>query len=63
MKTIAQHSFGIIPDDLFIVTAREFGFKRTGENIINSLRNVYKQMLNNDEIVEIDGKVCVEHTR
>lgn len=63
MKTIAQHSFGITPDDLFIVTAREFGFKRTGENIINSLRNVYKQMLNNDEIVEIDGKVCVEHTR
>ncbi len=63
MKTIAQHSFGITPDDLFIVTAREFGFKRTGENIINSLRNVYKQMLNSNEIIEIDGKVCVEHTK
>ncbi len=63
MKTIAQHSFGITPDDLFVVTAREFGFKRTGENIINSLRNVYKQMLYSNEIIEIDGKVCVEHTR
>lgn len=61
MKTIAQHSFGITPEDLFIVTAREFGFKRTGENIISSLRNVYEQMLKNNEVTEIDGKVCVEH--
>ena len=30
MKTIAQHSFGITPEDLFIVTARECGFKSTG---------------------------------
>jgi hypothetical protein len=57
MKTIALHSFGITPDDLFIVTAREFGFKRTGENIIYSLRKVYHQMLKNGEITEIDGKV------
>ena len=59
MKTIAQRSFGITPEDLFIVTAREFGFKRTGENIINSLSNVYKQMLNKKEVTEIDGKVQV----
>ncbi len=61
MKTIAQHSFGITPDDLFIVTAREFGFKRTGENIICSLRKVYKYMLENNEVIEVDGKVCIEH--
>ena len=60
MKTIAQHSFGITPDDLFIVTAREFGFKRTGENIIHSLRKVYQYMLKNNEIIEVDGKVCIE---
>lgn len=59
MKTIAQHSFGITPDDLFIVTAREFGFKRTGENIIYSLRKVYQQMLKNGEVTEVDGKVQV----
>lgn len=59
MKTIAQHSFGITPDDLFIVTAREFGFKRSGENINYKLKNVYQQMLNNCEITEIDGKVNV----
>ena len=59
MKTIAQYSFGITPDDLFIVTAREFGFKRTGENIIYSLRKVYQQMLKNGEVTEVDDKVSV----
>lgn len=59
MKTIVQHSFGITPDDLFIVTAREFGFKRTGENIISSLRKVYQQMLRNGDVGEVDGKVQV----
>ena len=59
MKTIAQHSFGITPDDLFIVTARELGFKRTGENIIYSLRKVYQLMLKNGEVTEVDGKVQV----
>lgn len=59
MKTIVQHSFGITPDDLFISTAREFGFKRTGENIINSLHKAYQQMLNNNILNEIDGKVQI----
>lgn len=57
MKTIVKHSFGITPEDLFIVTAREFGFKRTGENIINALRKVYQQMLKNNEVSEVDSKV------
>lgn len=57
MKTIAQNSFGITPEDLFIVTARELGFKRTGENIISSLRKVYQQMLESGEVSEVDGKV------
>jgi len=59
MKTIALHSFGITPDDLFIVTAREFGFKRTGENIIYSLRKVYEQMQKHGEVTEVDGKVQI----
>ena len=59
MKTIVQHSFGITPNDLFIVTAREFGFKRTGENIINSLQIVYRQMIENNVFSEVDGKVKI----
>ncbi len=59
MKTIALHSFGITPDNLFIVTAREFGFKRTSENIIYSLRRVYQQMLKKGDVIEVDGKVHI----
>ena len=59
MKIIAKNSFGITPDDLFIVTAREFGFKHTGKNIISSLSNAYQQMLKNGKVTEIDGKVNV----
>ena len=59
MKAIAKKSFGITPDDLFIVTAREFGFKRTGENILHSLRKVYQQMHKNGEVTEVDGKVHI----
>ncbi len=59
MKIIAEHSFGITPDNLFIETAREFGYKRTGENIITALRTAYNAMLKNNEIAEVDGKVKI----
>lgn len=59
METIAQFSYGIAPDDLFIITAREFGFKSTGENILHSLRKVYQQMHKNGEVTEVDGKVHI----
>ena len=59
MKTITQHSFGITPENLFITTAREFGFKRTGENIITTLKKVYALMINNHQAEEIDGKVHI----
>ena len=61
MKTIVQHSFGITPDDLFIVTAREFGFGRTGKEITHSLDRVYQYMLENNEVIEVDGKICIEN--
>ena len=57
MKIIVQNSFGITPEDLFIVTAREFGFKRTGDTITRTLQQVYKAMIKSGDIVEIDGKV------
>ena len=59
MKKIVMKSFGITQNDLFIVTAREFGYKRTSENIIDSLRKVYQQMLINGEVTEVDGKVQI----
>ncbi len=59
MKTIVQHSFGITPENLFIETAREFGYKRTGETIITTLKRVYNQMRYKREITEIDGKIKV----
>lgn len=59
MRVIAKHCYGITPDDLFKVTAREFGFKRTSENIVSTLRNVYDDMLDNGKVKEQDGKVCV----
>lgn len=60
MTTIVQHSFGIGPDSLFVETAREFGFKRMGENIISSLRRVYNDMLNNGVLKEIEGKISMK---
>lgn len=59
MNTIVEHSYGITPEDLFIETARVFGFKRTGENIVSSLRRVYNGMLTNGQFKEVDGKVGV----
>ena len=59
MKVIVTNSYGITSDDLFIVAAREFGFKRTGENITTSLQSVYKAMLKSNEITEVDGKVQI----
>ncbi|MGN0086133.1 MAG: AAA domain-containing protein [Alloprevotella sp.] len=59
MKTIAQHSCGITPDDLIIATAREFGFKRTGDSIRYSLCKVYQHLLRNNEVTEVEGKICV----
>ena len=57
MSTIVEHCFGIAPEDLFRETARVFGFKRTGENIVSSLRRVYNDMLTNCQVREVDGKV------
>lgn len=59
MTTIVQKSFGITPDDLFIVTAREFGYKRTGENIISTLRRVYQKAIASEKLKETDGKVSI----
>lgn len=57
MSRIVEHSFGITPEDLFVETARVFGFRRTGENILSSLRRVYYDMITKGQFKEVDGKV------
>ncbi|MEG1724856.1 MAG: DUF4011 domain-containing protein [Anaerovoracaceae bacterium] len=59
MRRIAKQSYGITPDDLFVATAREFGYKRTGENIVSALRSAYEKMLNCGRVKEVDGKVNI----
>lgn len=62
LTTIAMHSFGITPDDLITETARVYGFKRTGGKISSTLRKIYTQLVANEKIKEIDGKVSVIET-
>ncbi len=59
MMMIAKKSYGITPEDLFVATAREFGFKRTGENIVSTLRNAYDKLLKANKVKEVDGKVNI----
>ena len=59
LTTIAQHSFGISPDNLITETARAFGFKRTGGNISFNLKRVYEKLTLEGKIKEIEGKVNV----
>lgn len=61
MYNIVEHSIGIIPEDLFIETARVFGFRRTGENIVSSLRRVYDNILTSGQFKEVDGKVFINN--
>lgn len=59
MRQIVKRSYGITPEDLFVATARELGYKRTGENIVNALRSAYNKMLNSGRVKEVDGKVNI----
>ncbi|MGL5981340.1 MAG: DUF4011 domain-containing protein [Phocaeicola sp.] len=59
MRAIARNSYGITPNDLFIATVREFGFKRTTENMMCTFRNAYEKMLDSGRVKEIEGKVCI----
>ena len=59
MVTIAENSYGINPDDLLVVTARELGYKRTGENITSTLHRIYSNALAKGKLKEVNGKVIV----
>jgi very-short-patch-repair endonuclease len=57
MFVIAQKSFGIIKNDLFVVTARVFGFNRTGGNITQSMERACSYLIKNGRVKEVDSKI------
>lgn len=59
LRIVIGHSFGITPNDLFLVTARNLGYKRTSVNIISSIEKAYKTMLRKGMVKEIEGKVSL----
>lgn len=59
MVTVISNSFGIETDDLFVATARIFGFNRTGGNIQSAMNDTYKFLEDNNRIRLIDNKVAL----
>jgi very-short-patch-repair endonuclease len=59
MLVIASNSYGIMKDSLFQVTAREYGFARSGERIQAALQQAYALLLKSERVKESDGKVIV----
>lgn len=59
MFNIAGKSFGITKSDLYVVTARVFGFSRTGGNITQSMENACLYLLENGRVKEVDGKIIL----
>ena len=56
---IAQKSYGISKDELLKSVANQFGFKRRGYMIMYTLEKVYQSALDDQSLVEIEGKVSV----
>lgn len=61
MYSIVESSFGITIDDLFIETARVFGFNRTGERIRIALLNALNYLLDSGRACDNDGKVSIRN--
>lgn len=59
MFVIAEKSFGITKSDLYVATARTFGFNRTGGNITKSMEKSCLYLLESGRFKEIDGKIVV----
>ncbi|HEY5525533.1 MAG TPA: DUF3320 domain-containing protein, partial [Clostridium sp.] len=57
MFVIVGKSFGITKSDLYVITARAFGFNRTGGNITQAMENSYLYLLESGRAKEVDGKI------
>lgn len=54
---IAQKAYGLPKDELFKITANQFGFKQRGDKIMYALEKVYQTALADKSLIEIEGKV------
>jgi hypothetical protein len=59
MLLVVRHSLGLRESSLLNETARTLGFKRTGENILNSLRSVYEKASADGLLALEDGLVVL----
>ncbi|URZ18332.1 DUF3320 domain-containing protein [Clostridium felsineum] len=61
MITIIDRSFGIEVNDLLSITAKVFGFNRSGTKIIDSMKVAYSELINSKRIKTIDDKVIINN--
>lgn len=60
MYVIASKGFGITQNDLFVITARTFGFQRIGDNITQAMKNAFKYLIDTKKVIIINGKVVCD---
>ena len=56
---IVKTSYGITKNELFKITTTQFGWKRMGDTIRNTLEKVYENSLRCQILVEVGGKVLI----
>lgn len=59
MFKIIKNSFGIDESNLISITSKEFGFSRTGNNIMQTMQTVYQDLLNAARIKVHGDKVSL----
>ncbi|MBB6716634.1 DUF4011 domain-containing protein [Clostridium gasigenes] len=59
MCVITGKSFGITKNDLYIVTARVFGFNRRSVNITEAMESACLYLIGMGKVKEVDGKIVL----
>lgn len=59
MIKIVENSFGLEKNSLFTLTARTFGFNRTGANVISAMEQACDYLLETKKVREVDGKIII----
>lgn len=59
MLQIVSKSIGIATNDLYWVTARAFGFSRTGANIINAMQQACDYLIETGVVKNQNGKIVI----
>ncbi|WP_059041933.1 DUF4011 domain-containing protein [Paenibacillus rubinfantis] len=59
MLQIVSKSFGITSNDLYVVTARAFGFSRTGGNINHAMQQACEYLIGSGVVKDSGGKIVM----